>query len=751
MKETPEKLRPYTFHGVTLDYSGVSSGREPVGDCPFPFCGTEKKFYVSAETGQFECKSCQTSGNVYTFIRILHEQSVQERTDEWLEELAQSRGISPQFLEDWGIAPSVITGEVIIPGSNSNGKMTNLYRWITDTRKNRKILLATPTMRHGLFGMSKWNPDLEYAILAEGPWTSAACREILSSCRGKLSLDNGKPAISIKPTAFMEKSLLSEWNVVGVPGCGTFRDVWADMFHGKDVLIMFDSDHPQAEGRRPDAWKGTLRTARILLESDKPPRSIRGLQWGKEGYDPTLPHGYDLRDAINVASYKNRGKRVKAAYNALLDTTKRLTPLRNTADAEKNGSVVTKKDLNREPNPVYCETFREVRTAWRKAFRWTDDLDITLTVMLAAAGSTSFPAPPGTAQVWLRVLGAPGTGKSSLCEALSVSHKYTFPLSIQKGFHSGARDQEGNSCSLVPHMDGKTVIIKDGDTLLNAGNTNQSLAELRDIYDGTSRARYRNSNEPQNYVGLAITMIIGGTKSLKKLNRSFLGDRFLDCIIYEKGTDLEMEANILKRAAFNALAQMRMGREEVGPDRARLLNAMELTAGYLHYLRENIEELSNEITFSDERVLQCKMFGELVSFMRARPDKELEEEDDEVELATRLSQQFVRLANSLAIVLNKQEVDEEVMRRVRKVAIDTSKGTSFSICRILNKYPNGLDARALGHLVNRPTQQVNKVCRFMSSVGMLRRSKRQKNNLWILRKEIKRLVAVTVNPELVEN
>src|SRR5687767_4354408 len=96
--EVPEKLRPYHFHRVELNWEGSS---EPKGNCPF--CRGDK-FFVSRETGQYSCKAghCQASGNAYTFIRKLHEESL-AGVDPGYEEVADERRINVETLKAWGL------------------------------------------------------------------------------------------------------------------------------------------------------------------------------------------------------------------------------------------------------------------------------------------------------------------------------------------------------------------------------------------------------------------------------------------------------------------------------------------------------------------------------------------------------------------------------------------------------------------------------------------------------------------------
>lgn len=51
--DKPEKLKPYLFHGVNLNWTSGQQTGEATGQCPF--CGREDKFTVNIETGQYRC------------------------------------------------------------------------------------------------------------------------------------------------------------------------------------------------------------------------------------------------------------------------------------------------------------------------------------------------------------------------------------------------------------------------------------------------------------------------------------------------------------------------------------------------------------------------------------------------------------------------------------------------------------------------------------------------------------------------
>jgi len=184
----------------------------------------------------------------------------------------------------------------------------------------------------------------------------------------------------------------------------------------------------------------------------------------------------------------------------------------------------------KELYPAHCESWKELVCAWRKAMRWTDGLDRCLGVVLAAIVSTPL---PGT-QLWVKVVSPASTGKSELAEAAAVSKKYIMAKSTIRGFHSGYQtDKDGKEDnSLISKLSGKTLVTKDGDTLLRSPNLEQILSEARDLFDCVSRTHYRNK-QSKDYTGIRMTWILFGTSSLRMIDSSELGERFLDCIIME--------------------------------------------------------------------------------------------------------------------------------------------------------------------------------------------------------------------------
>jgi len=362
-----------------------------------------------------------------------------------------------------------------------------------------------------------------------------------------------------------------------------------------------------------------------------------------------------------------------------------------------------------------CACYHDLVTAWRKALRWTDGLDHALAVMLASISSTKAVGD----QLWIKVIGPAACGKSTLCEALSVSSLWVVAKSTIRGFHSGFRadgDGSGRDWSLIPTIKDKTLVTKDGDTLLQSPNLPQILSEARDLYDSTARTHYRNATS-RDYAGIRMTWILCGTSALRVLDTSELGERFLDCVIMEHIDD-ELEDEILWRVANRADRNMAIeadGKPETHYE-PELAEAMRLTGGYVNWLREHAAERLTNVTAEDGVKRQCMRLGKFVALMRARPSRR-QEESAEREFAARLVSQLIRLGKCLALVLNRSALDATVMQRVRRVAMDTARGQTLAIIAHLYHTAEGLQSQALGALLGRSEEKVKALLRFLRGIG----------------------------------
>lgn len=681
-EERPEMLQPYLFHGLELG----EGSEEAVGECVF--CGKEK-FSANARSGLWQCFVCGERGNLYTFLRQLWEVSYERTTD--YEDLRKNRRLLyTETLEHFGLCRSIGNGKWIMPGYGANGKLQQLYTYL-NTPKGW-AWFPTPTLDHQLLGRFDLTSS-KHIYVCEGPWDMMALWEVM-----RYSRVDGERIVS---TSSNTDNLLAVADVVAAPTCTSFDDRWASVFEGRAVTLLYDSDHPGENNKPPAGYAGMKRVAGIIAGAN--PTEIRYIDWGTLGYDPALPSGYDIRDVLKEGHSISERTHL---LQAILDRLKEVPEDWKKAKAKGTDSI----------NCTPCTSYKELVAIWRRALKWVPGLDHALVFMLAVVASTKAVGD----QLWGKVLSPAGGGKTTLAEALAVSKKYVVAKSSITGFHSGYTDKEGKEDnSLIPHVMGKTLIIKDGDTLLQKPNLGQILSEARDLYDSTSRVHYRNKRRA-DYQGVRMTFLLCGTSSLRSIDSSELGERFLDCVIME-GIDDDLEDEVLVRVAHRSKRNMTVeanGTPDTHYD-GDLFKAMSLTGGYVNYLRDNAPELLAQIDMDDFALAQCIHYGKFVAFMRARPSLR-QEETAEREFGSRLVSQLVRLATCLAVVLNKRSVDKEVLSRTRQVALDTARGKVFEMAKHLYEHGmKGSEVRAISLYTNQSEDRVRKLLRFLKAIGVV--------------------------------
>lgn len=696
-----DNIKPYVLFG--LDTS-PPKGDEVNSDCPF--CGRTGKFFINTNTGVWRCVVCSTGsskggGNIYTFIRKLHEMA--QCPENEAKELAADRKLMKwETLRDWGCVLSPITNEWLVPGHAPDGKLNQLYRYTEIEGKMR--LPACAGLPHQLHGVHLFDKSKPHVFLCEGPWDAMALWEALGMA---------KDSDGLKLTSNTEVSLRMTSNVLAAPGATTFPEAWSLLFADKDVSLMYDSDHPlinkmTKKENEPTGYAGMRRVCGVLSRANVLPKSVMYLHWGDKGYDPNLKDGYDVRDHIGKPT---QGMRVKA-LESLLSLRKMVPGEWITPDGKtKDGSV--------DIQPLKCETWMECINEWKKAMKWTEGLDRALSIMLACVVSTTMPDD----QLWIKVMSPPSTGKTSLCEGLAIARKHCRAVENFTGLHSGFQTdfagEEDNS--LLIQLKNMTFIIKEADPILRAPNRDKVLAQLRSAYDTNCAVAYGNKVK-REYKNHRFTVIMCGTESLLELDSSELGARFLDVVIMT-GIDEQLESDINNRIFYRVFRNRGVeanGVAESHNDQA-MLQAKRVTGGYVEYLRTNSAKLLGNVKDENaaELVDQFDGLAQFVAFMRARPSKK-QDEITAREMSGRLNCQFSKLAICLAAVMNRPTIDDEVMRRVCRTVLDTARGKTYDICKhLVASGQNGLENRQVVGYTGHTDVSVRELLRFLAKLGVV--------------------------------
>lgn len=720
--DEPDYVRPYLFHGVRL----TAKGSHGVGDCPF--CGRHEKFCVAVDSGLWRCLVCGSGtqaggGNALVFIRLLHERSLlvaRASSARMLRGIADDRKLlSEDTVSAWGVCPSIMDGRTwIVPGYNPDGRLDQVYKrvWIADAAKpagGSWNLLPTPGIwpegkvhaLHAPVVASDFNQSRPEVVCCEGPWDGMALWEV---GRGNESI-----------------------NIIAVPGCNVWRDDWTAMCRGKIVILMFDSDHPRVHGTKTfrAGLDGMVRVAKKLNGIAS---SIKWLKWGEEGYDSSKPSGWDVRDYLTSSKDRN------VALQDMMTKVEDVPESWFIVGPDNNHPHVSSTESKE------CNTWDKCEGYWKEAMRWRTDMSDALAVLFAVCASTQ----QAGNQLFLDLVGSAGSGKTTLAEGLLVSH-YCHHLEHLTGFHSGWK-MEGDrdkDCSPIARMNGKTLVTPEFDIMRSSPRYTELMGQTRRIFDGKSGATYKNSDKDTLYVGLRTPWIRAGTPAIMDTDQASMGDRFLRFIIPDP--DTEDEKRNIMRAALRSerAAMMEQANGTAGSvvdSKMRIAHA--LTGGYVDWLRVHTEELLPNIDVPISAEDHCIDLAELSADLRARPneDKRKREVHNSKELPTRLARQNIRLATCLAVVFNKKLVDSDVLRIVRKVALDTAHGHSLNIVRWLCS-PNykaggrsyqecgGLTIETLSMWSNMSTERLHNYLMFLRDIGVLEwRNARQSSGMWVL-------------------
>ena len=697
-RKRPQALIPFWIYGV--DLSLKESTGQANGDCPF--CGKDGKLSVNSETTEWDCKSCGASGNWVGFVRQLYECSDRIVSD--YAALATLRPpIQPETFMRWGVLQSFIDGVWMVPGYGPNGKLNALYRWTAPAGTTKRRLQTSGDTGHQLCGMAQYDQTKSTVWLCEGAWDGMAWWQALNT------VGKGEDGELTEVPAGSERCLLADASVLAVPGCNIFKDHWCELLAGKHVIVAFHNDHarehPPGSGNFHRAgWDGSRRVTEILASSPKPPESIDVLCWGRDGHDPDLPNGFDLRDAVARDGPENAVKLVLSRVAGV--------PAQWTSDRVhvKGRTVSVLQSMS-------CSSFRDLTTAWRIALKWRRDLEDVLSVMLAVALSTDQIGD----QLFLQVIGEAGSAKTRLCDGMLVSN-YCFPLEHLTGFYSGWKDPSGKDFSLLPRANGKTMITPEGDVIVASPKFSEIMSQQRRIFDGTSGTTFKNRDKETRYTGLRTPWIMAGTPALLEQDQSRLGDRFLQICI-DRPCEEEIDDIQLKIGwtALRSVRQSSNGHAD-GQTEETMTKAYKLTGGYVDYLRTDAYGIINNISLREEEVIRsCAAMAKIVADFRARPHPDHKREIEAYkEVPSRVTAQFVRLAVCLAGVLNKREVDGDVMRLVAKVAADSSRGKTWEIARhLVGRGAEGSSIAAIAVAVRVTEERAAKLLWFLSQIDVV--------------------------------
>jgi len=413
-------------------------------------------------------------------------------------------------------------------------------------------------------------------------------------------------------------------------------------------------------------------------------KNIKVLQWTED-----KDNKYDIRDLCRLYS-SSPEKAFAYIENNLTES--------STVAADIKAD---EKTAHKGVKPLECTTFKALTKRFKNVLYWTRCMEDTFASMLAVNLST----PLGGEPLWMYVIGPPSSGKTTLANCMSECTELCYSVSKLSGLYSGWREKgkdKEEDAGLIDHINDKTMVIKDFTLTLSLPPATQDTlyGHLRDAFDGKGSAHYLNNVRHQyDYINFSILACV--TDEIRKNNRATLGERFLQIEILgedhsaTKLLDISMVntiANITSTLAPSVEEEKTASTDDesvlqgVDADKNKrdLEELKSYTIGFMLHKHETLSNYPAPV-LSRKVARKIRNLAALVAYMRASVTREKNEVvyRPRKEIGARLANQLLKLAVSLAIVLDKKTIDKAVYRITKKIALDTSYGYQLDITKAL--------------------------------------------------------------------
>lgn len=289
-----------------------------------------------------------------------------------------------------------------------------------------------------------------------------------------------------------------------------------------------------------------------------------------------------------------------------------------------------------------------------------EDLE-ALDVILAASLDRKIKGDP----LWLFVVAVSGATKTEILRSI-YNQKGMYLLSSLTS-HTIVSGRVNPNSDMVKglhgKMNGNVIVIPEFTQTLtkNREERDAIMGQLRDLYDGYCRFGFGTIDEPIE-VKLNIGLIAACTPAIDLYTTThiILGERFLKVRLkFDR-------AKALKRAGENT-NDLEAMRQELSEAVRIFLDQLEV----------------REIIPDEETLRKLGIYAEIVAHLRtvtsANPEYDSSEYMPSSEFGTRVHQQFIKLAKSLAVIRGHDRITEYDLATTLRVAFDTVPPTRLRI------------------------------------------------------------------------
>lgn len=581
---------------------------------------------MNVENGLWDCKFCQLTGNIQTFLDKLCSHYLETTTKEDYARLRMLRRKSTTTSAFKHFRFAWDGKRWLFPTLTDSGNLQDLRIYVEG-----RGIEATKGCHTGLWGLERLAKLKKGStvIVCEGEWDGVSLWDLLQN------IDGG-----------------DDFTVVAVPGANQFKDEWIPWFAGMNVILAYDADGSGDTGM--ETATGKLRGIA---------KSINYVRWSLEA-----PTGFDISDLIVVAAdYDEAWK----TFKSLLNKAPRTKPTDKTEIVLASGG---------KANPdLKLASWHEVRSAYAKWLRLNED---NFDCLRYAFATVLAPRMKGGPTPWSYIVAAAGKGKTAMINPFrSATNDCIFRSTLTKeSLISGYDKSKGKDPGLFAELDGESMclVLKDMTEVFALPEAKQEelFGTLRGSFDGNADRNYGN-DVYRKYDDLNFSILAGVTPVVHGYNKSNLGERMIkyQMVRYGQEETLQDEHAVLRQALRNVGHEQQKD-EELSEVVVRFLlnefDPIKLKALIPQKYEDKLCNLSSMIV----------RFRQSVQRERFKPDeisyKPL------LESPARVGQQLMKLMVMLMVTSEDGKTfGDKEMRIIERVSFDTSIGWNIDVFETL--------------------------------------------------------------------
>jgi ribosomal protein L37AE/L43A len=509
-----------------------------------------------------------------------------------------------------------------------------------------------------------------------GLWWLSECHEA-----DTIYICEGEWDTLVMREALQEVGRWGKETVIGVPSATSFKTSILPYFLGKKAILLYDND--EAGNRGCDKAAGLLVGAA---------HDIFSIVWPSD-----KEKGYDIRDL-----YRDH----KRSPHLLLDKiAKLIKPKRAIKQAVGAAMMINTNAAVSSGEHVPVEQVYDVFKKW---LHLPPASLSVVDVVFGTVFASKFQGEP----LWMFIVAPPGGTKTEPIMALSggpgiVTLSSLTPATLVSGMNLGGADP-----SLLPQLDGRVLVIKDFTNVLtlNPLAREEIFGTLRDAYDGEYAKVFGNGvvRRYRSRFGMiaAVTPVIEHYID----DHVTLGERFLR---WENNIDddIRYRREFIKRANANSGVEDKM-RKELG-ELARKVISKKI-------------DPKNQPTIPTSQMTVIEDLAQIVAILRGavrrdRYSKEITHKPF-LELGTRLSKQFLKVAIGIASFHGNEIVTEHELEIIRHVAKSTIPARTVQVFSTLMGDRHGLSATDVAKVIGLPAATCMTVLENLIQLGAVERN-----------------------------